>query len=229
MDGIIAPPWLLTGSGYIFLFRFPREFVLSEGFLSPDLAERYQGGFGSVMLVDYHTSGVGPYRELLFIPGQFLFGGTRRYSITKIFVSTIASVVNGQENWGIPKELADFQIQPTHNNADRIVISRDGQVFFDMTVRGFGPKLPIASRLAPLNLSIGQEFEGKMFTTRPYASGWVSLAQIIRKEVKPLYFPDIGRITPLLVLRASGFKMSFPTPQTRLLRQEQVLDHEGLR
>jgi hypothetical protein len=181
------------------------------------------------MLVDYHTSGVGPYRELLFIPGQFQFPGGKRYSITKIFVSTIASVVNGQENWGIPKELADFQIQPTHNNADRILVSRDGQPFFDLTVRGFGPKVPMMTRIIPLNLSLGQEYEGKSFYTQPHASGWVSLAQIIHKNVKSSYFPDFTAISPLVVLRATDFRMTFPVPQTAALKSEQGLEHEKLR
>jgi acetoacetate decarboxylase len=56
------------------------------------------------------TSGVGPYQELLFIPGLFHIDGRYTFSISKIYVSTEASVRSGIENWAIPKELADFKI-----------------------------------------------------------------------------------------------------------------------
>jgi acetoacetate decarboxylase len=57
------------------------------------------------------TSGVGPYKELLFIPGVFHINGRYTYSISKIYVSTEASVRSGIENWAIPKEVADFTIE----------------------------------------------------------------------------------------------------------------------
>src|SRR6187549_840298 len=124
MTEIKAPaPWTLTGDGYIFVYKFSQDFVRSQGLIPPFLQGAYRGGFGAVMLVDYHTSGVGAYRELLFIPGVFEVNGKNYYSITKIYVSTMASVVNGQENWGIPKEVADFDIQRLDDSSERITVS----------------------------------------------------------------------------------------------------------
>lgn len=57
------------------------------------------------------TSGVGPYRELLFIPGAFHINGRYTFSIPKIYVSTETSVNSGIKNWGIPKEVADFTVE----------------------------------------------------------------------------------------------------------------------
>lgn len=229
MDDIIAPPWQLTGNGYLLLFRFTQAFVLANGFVPSALWDRFQGGVGAVMLVEYHASGVGAFRELSFVPGVFNYAGTKRYTITKAFGSTISSVINGQENWGLPKEIADFQIQPTHNNADRIIVSRDGQPFTDITVRGFGPKLPVNTRLLPLNLNLGQEFGDKTYVTRPRGSGWVSLAQVIRADINERYFPDFRGCSLLVALRAADFKLTFPQPQTTPLQRVQILDRERQR
>ncbi|NOS55010.1 MAG: hypothetical protein HOP37_01990, partial [Cyclobacteriaceae bacterium] len=106
---IASAPWKLTGSGYILLYRFPKAFVAEHGFLVDFQKEKFVSGWGAVMLVDYKTSPVGPYRELLFIPGIFSFNKKKVFSISKIYVSTQNSVINGIENWGIPKELADFR------------------------------------------------------------------------------------------------------------------------
>ncbi len=100
-----------------------------------DQSDRFHGGVGFVMLVRYKTSNgephtalqfqeiesvgelipslrmVGPYDELIYVPGLF----SRRSpsdqqqpveyfpAITRIYVSTDESVYNGRKNWGIPK------------------------------------------------------------------------------------------------------------------------------
>ena len=103
-----------------------------------DLGARYHGGFGVVLVVRYESSdgastvllssttsqraatpavdadtlpslAVGPYDELMIIPGLFSRpgkdGGEPSYAlaITRIYVSTVASVANGRRLWGIPK------------------------------------------------------------------------------------------------------------------------------
>jgi len=56
------------------------------------LQGQFAGGLGTVMLVDYNTSNAGPYGELHFIPGKFKHQNKRLNSISKIYVSTLASV-----------------------------------------------------------------------------------------------------------------------------------------
>src|SRR5262245_61022490 len=105
---IVPPPWRLTGSGYILLYRwFPRDFVAVQGQVPPALAGSFKGGASAVMVVNYENSEVGPYRELLFIPGLF----ERGFSITRTYVSSQASVDSGRANWGIPKQLAEFDVR----------------------------------------------------------------------------------------------------------------------
>ena len=80
------PPWKLKGNGYIFLYHFPKSFVKKFGFLSDYQANKFNGDFvGTVMLVDYETSAVGPYHELLFVPGRLNYDKKKVFSISKIY------------------------------------------------------------------------------------------------------------------------------------------------
>lgn len=75
-------------------------------------------GLGMVMIISYSDSNVGPYDELLFaipcknpsINNELL----PSYRIPVIYVSTEASVRNGRKNWGIRKELANFNWKHTN-------------------------------------------------------------------------------------------------------------------
>ena len=109
LNQLIAPaPWQLTGNAYIMVYKFSKEFVEEQGFLEDWQKDAFEGYLGTVMLVNYETSGVGPYFELLFIPGMFDFEGKNYFSISKIYVSSDDSVYNGIKNWGIPKEQAEY-------------------------------------------------------------------------------------------------------------------------
>ena len=90
------PPWTLHGEGIILLYRFKKSWVKSKANLPAELQGQFKGGFGYVMLVDYSSSPVGSYHELLFIPGQF--GEKKFQSITRILVSSEASTDQGRKN-----------------------------------------------------------------------------------------------------------------------------------
>ncbi|KDE08364.1 hypothetical protein MVLG_01404 [Microbotryum lychnidis-dioicae p1A1 Lamole] len=126
------PPWDLTGSGYIFVIE-PQPFSptqavpLPSGSYDPfaqgtpfDQSSNFHGGVGAILVVRYTTSDVGPYDELMIIPGNFknkLKDGTTSFdlAITRIYVSTKESVYNGRQNWGIPKHHADFSFTPVQD------------------------------------------------------------------------------------------------------------------
>ncbi|KAJ3051503.1 hypothetical protein HK097_007467 [Rhizophlyctis rosea] len=131
-------PWSLKVSkAYVFFFWASdknRHEILPH-LVTEDDKKHFQGGLGSWMIIRYAESPVGPYDELLFSPGGFAPPNTllkpdpnsttaldeesplltdpnssylspRR--ITRIFVSSDASLQSGRENWGIRKELATF-------------------------------------------------------------------------------------------------------------------------
>ncbi|KAM0787840.1 hypothetical protein ACM66B_003893 [Microbotryomycetes sp. NB124-2] len=131
-------PWQLEGQAWVFFTHQPfstRPVALPEGAYSPfelgttfDLSDRFHGGTGAVMLVRYTHSPVGAYDELLYVPGYFSFTAqgeetVYRHVITRIYVSTAASVKNGRSNWGIPKHLANFQFGPIDGDKQSIRVT----------------------------------------------------------------------------------------------------------
>ncbi|EGG08628.1 uncharacterized protein MELLADRAFT_77340 [Melampsora larici-populina 98AG31] len=82
-----------------------REFVNTPG--------EFRGGTGTVQIIRYHSSPVGPYDELMIVPGKFNvpeeLGGGSMSQITCIYVSSLQSVFNGRTHWNVPKKLAHFE------------------------------------------------------------------------------------------------------------------------
>lgn len=206
---IALPPWQLTGSGYILLYRFTKAFVAEHGFLADFQKEKFVSGWGAVMLVDYQSSPVGPYHELLFIPGLFSFNKKKVFSISKIYVSTQSSVINGIENWGIPKELADFHWRKKQIS-DHIAISKDGVSFFEADFIKRRICFPISTTILPL--TIVQAHKNRLMLTKPRSSGMAYLAKLQNIKVNGEFFPDLTKVKPLLVLHVENFKMEFPVP-----------------
>ena len=80
MSQIAGAPWTLQGEGYMFFYKFTKEWVVKNGFLPEELGGKFYGFFGNMMLVNYQSSPVGPYRELLFMPGKFKIDNQKWYS-----------------------------------------------------------------------------------------------------------------------------------------------------
>lgn len=196
-------PWHLTGHGYVLLYKFPADFAAQHSPYGP-----YQGGFGAVMLVNYTASNVGPYYELLLIPGQVELPGKTGYSISHILVSTEASVHNGRANWGIPKYRANFDWH-SKGPGETIQVSQDHQPVFQATLRGVGPHFPVTGAILP---PIVQAWAGKTFITRLQASGKGQLARITDLSVEG-YFPPFSAFRPLLAIKIADFKLTFPIPE----------------
>lgn len=211
------PPWTLTGNGLILIAHFPQAFVREQGFLQPYQQAAYRGWVGTVMLVDYQTSGVGPYQELLFIPGLFRFGHTTSFSISKIYVSTEASVVNGRQNWGIPKELADFSFISNPDGSQRISVGCNGESFLTLRAKPWGPRFPVTTKLMPgfrvTQAPLQQTQPDGLLLTAPSASGSARLTSLTDLRVSPAFFPDLNRVRPLATLSVENFRMTFPHPK----------------
>lgn len=205
------PPWKLKGNGYIFLYHFPKLFVEKFGFLADYQADRYDGDFvGTVMLVDYATSAVGPYHELLFVPGRLNFDKKKIFSISKIYVSSQDSVENGIANWGIPKELADFKITKLSEKQEIIEVMIAGKTFFKVRLWKRSFKFSISTKFFPLKLA--QKLGNDLLITNSPAKGKASFAKLHNIEIDEAHFPPISQLKPLSVLAVSDFEMEFPKP-----------------
>lgn len=208
------PPWKLKGNGYIFIYHFPKSFVEKHGFLADYQASRFNGDFvGTIMLVDYETSEVGPYRELLFVPGRLKFDKKKIFSISKIYVSSQDSIDNGRKNWGIPKELADFNITKPNEQETIFDVSVSGKTFFKVRLKNGSFKFPITTKFFPLKLAQKQNTD--LYITNSPAKGSATFAKLVSAEVDSAFFPDISQLKPLSVLSVSNFEMIFPHPEIK--------------
>ena len=159
------------------------------------------------MLVNYESSDAGPYGELLFIPGKFRFGGKKLDTISKIYVSTEESVVNGRANWGIPKEKAGFSFE-TAESDEKITVSVGGKTAFACTVHTGRLSFPVSTKLLPFPLV--QKYDGKTYYTNFSGKGTGHFAAIKDIKVDPSLFPDVPRCRPVAVIRVDPFDITFP-------------------
>jgi hypothetical protein len=206
-------PWRLGGRGYISLLKAPKTLLDDTRFLPPSLhGKRSAKPYALMMFVDYDESPVGPYHELLFIPGSFGFeDGKRHLSISRIFVSSMDSVVNGQRNWGIPKDVAQFDVQYGDAGLDRVRVSKDGHTFAELDYRPGWLGMPFSTGLMPKSLrTLAQHHDEKTFIYAPEARGSIKLARLRSATVDAAVFPDIGQCRSLLTVKVTGFDMGFP-------------------
>ncbi|MEP0710969.1 hypothetical protein [Algoriphagus sp.] len=198
-------PWKLEGEGMIMIFKFSKSWVEKHGNLPEHLKGKFKGGLGYVMLVNYHSSPVGPYRELLFIPGKF--GPYSKQAITKIYVDAEVSTQNGHVNWGIPKETLPFSWEKKEGIELVQVKDGDKTVFSCEITTGIIP-FPISTSLLPIDLH--QLWDGVDFFTKPSGNGWGKRCKVKNLEIDPSYFPDFSNQKPLFAVKVDPFKIKFP-------------------
>lgn len=199
-------PWSLSGRGFIMMYRFPAEFVSNSCFLPDEWKEMKWSGLGYVMLVDYQVSPVGPYKELLIIPGKSRFDGNRLATISKIYVDSIDSMMNGRDNWGIPKELSDFTW--TTEDRSHIITVGGTDPWFEIVIETGSLPIPIDTRLIPIKLY--QEYNNQTYRTLPTGKGTGHFSLIKEIRVNSSFFPDIDELEPLVSFYVDPFTMNFP-------------------
>ena len=211
MNGAV-PPWKLRGAGLVAVF----------------------GARGVLMLVRYASSPVGPYDELLWAEVRGSPVGTRP-RVTRIVVSTEASVVWGRQNWGIPKELAAFQWSGAGlvsgpdgwggEGGQVRVTGAGGEMLAHLGFRAGGPRVPVWTgavpgawrTLAQPNLTPDPDAAGPRGTLLPtvlttvQARGQVQAARL--SVVQGAFHPALMDSRPLLTLAAPEFRMVFPVPR----------------
>jgi hypothetical protein len=195
----------------MFLYHFPKAWGDKKLFMPDEQRGTYEGGLGALMLVDYESSEAGPYRELLLIPGTFRWNDYHRHAISRIWVSSPASVVNGRANWGIPKQLAEFTTSKQPGRRETWDVKEDGNTFFSAQIRYGRVPLPMHTALVPFPLL--QWLGGKGFLTRFSGYGIGRLATLENLVVNSDVFPDISGRRPILGLEIEPFFITFPLPE----------------
>jgi hypothetical protein len=212
-------PWSLSGKGWIVALKLPAEHPAQTAFVPDELAGRGRSLASYLMYVDYAESGCGPYRELLFIPGAFPFPDSRRHlSISRILVSTWDSVVNGRNNWGIPKDRADFAVEPggADSREECVRVSSDGHEVCELRFARLrlAPPLPVHAGVVPTSLrTLAQRFRGRTYYYAPEARGWVRPGRLLSWRFNAGLFPDLTGAAVVATLRVESFRMTFPVAQ----------------
>jgi Acetoacetate decarboxylase (ADC) len=206
-------PWHLRGAGYVLIVRLAESVCDEELFVPPSLRGKRHGRTAFLMFVDYQSADCGPYRELLFAPASFEFADGRFPSITRIFVSTYDSVVNGRNNWGIPKDRADFTVEHG-TNTDRVTLGRDGRVFASLELASHGLTLPVTSALLPASMrTLKQHWQGHVFAITLKAKGTLRMAKLVKWSFEPAFFPELSGAQVIAGAYLPKFEMTFPLPE----------------
>jgi hypothetical protein len=109
----VESPWLnLPVSTYILPFISSPPLLdhayapleAASSFASAEASGEFCGGLGIIQIVRYHDSPVGPYDELLVVPGYFRVPGTKAWTgseksigrVTRIYVSQKNTCWNGE-------------------------------------------------------------------------------------------------------------------------------------
>ncbi|HTJ34874.1 MAG TPA: acetoacetate decarboxylase family protein [Dactylosporangium sp.] len=189
-----AEPWSLRGRMYVSVFLLPAADV-------PELPAELAGAVKVVRLgrravvgaawVDYRPGGDLSYRELL--AAVLVRAGWRpRVTITHIWVDSEASRDGGRALWGIPKDLATFELAEDRAEAAGLAAA-------DLRMRGPKIRLPIGFRVV-------QALAGAPKTTPVRATARCGLARVGWHVREPAFLA--GR-RPLLSLVADEFRMKF--------------------
>jgi len=211
---VVPAPWRLAGSGLILVSWPDHGDPDLHRFTAPPLRPLALFGLCLTMFVDYWRSEAGPYRELLFIPGRFRLGERKRWSITRIYVSTETSAAGGRANWGIPKELADFSVEGGPEERRTVTVSDSGRRAALLEFEPAGPEFPVSSRLLPsVLLSLAQVRSNRLYEFAPRARGRLRPARLLRAESDPELFPRPGMGRLLAAFTVPSFEMEFPRPR----------------
>ena len=108
---IAPPPWTLKATVFMFSFHVPSKQLLPSFACSPlehqsmlSRSSKFCGGLGSVQVIRYTDSPVGPYDEMLLVPGSFESDSTeggkvttkRNLRVSRIYVSQRLTCYNGR-------------------------------------------------------------------------------------------------------------------------------------
>lgn len=205
------PPWTLHGNGYLVITQSTTTDNLADAAIPEALVDSYVNDINIMMLVDYTESPVGPYGELLYMPGNFRFAdGRRHFSITKIFVDSPQSLADGRRNWGIPKELADFHFSDADGETYVEVGDGDG-VFAEMRFTPFGPYFPVNTFwIAPIFRTLGQVLDNTTFVFTLAGEGRARFVHFDPIFFDPARFPDMQTRKVIAAVRVENFTLTFP-------------------
>lgn len=203
----VAPaPWVLHGQGVIVVLRDTARVPAQRGVF---------GRFSLVMFVDYTGSDVGPYGELLYIPRverwPDVIGGT----VGEIWVTSRASALNGNANWGLTKSVADIRREPTTGGVERWTAQDEATRLADFAHRPRGLRFPVAK---PKNVAkLVQRRDGMSWVTPVSLLAWSRLTSVDSLWLNPELLVDTERHRPVAAVQITSGRLGFHEAKVRAI------------
>jgi acetoacetate decarboxylase len=193
-------PWDLRGHGYISLWLVHTHALptLPPGVKPVSLLGR---SLVTTAFVDYLPGGLLPYHEVLVAPLVRL-GARPGISITDIWVDSTTSLAGGRELWGIPKDLADFDLahEPTFHGTAKVGSTVVATAAGRRGTRGVRLPFPLAGTTL-------QALGDGLARTPLRAGGRIHLARTTWEVDGPLAW--LRPYRPFLTLAATDFTLRF--------------------
>ena len=195
-------PWRLTAHAYVGVFLVPRAHLPEPHSGETKPITTFGRGIVAAAWFVYEDPSPLTYNEVM---STLLVrkGWRPLVSITGIWVDSVASRDGGRAMWGIPKELAEFEVEP---HASYAAVFRGAEI---------GSLKLLKSRLlpfeVPLGFSCGQDRAGRLLITKVRGKGSFGLFQgrWMFASRGPLGYLN-GR-KPLLSLVARPLRITFGT------------------
>lgn len=196
------------GSGYISIYNFSEEFVKNDTFLDSKLKNMYVGGLGAVVYINYESSSVGPYKQLLFIPGKFESNGKSRYVISKAYVSTQAAADFCKEKLSCDAEVANFEQKSITDDIEHVSICNEKGNILSFEIEEWGLRFPVSTSL--VNFPIMQlDEDGTPMLFEYKGEGEARFSKRISIEIRPALFPDFAQFSSIAMVKIDKFSLSF--------------------
>ena len=211
MSKIIKPPWNLKGFGFITLYKFDNSFLVEKNLIPKFLKNKKTKGLGAIMLVNYENTPIGSYHELLFIPSKFSFPNRNLATISKIYVSTEESVNCGIKNWGIPKELANFNFTKIDKKRTKVEVTKDSIQIASFTFKETIIPIPVSTNI--MKFPLIQKKNDNLYITNFEGFGKGKMAIIEEQNINDKFFPNVSNQTPLITIKVDKFNIKFPKPE----------------
>lgn len=208
-----AAPWLLRGDAFLVLTASTTEQNLADASINPSLRGVYNNLFNALVLADYRESPVGPFRELLYIPGRFRFGvDEERLCISRSYASSEVARVNRREHWGVPSALAPITRTAPRSDREEFRVGDDG--FASFAFETFGPDLPLNGKVIPRAFRAFAQLEGdRTFLYTLAITGTMRAARFEPLGFDVTRFPDMSQREMVLAIKISDFLVEFPAAQ----------------
>jgi hypothetical protein len=207
-------PWLLRGDAFVVFTTSSTETNLSDAGIPHELRGIYHNLFNVMLVADCRESPVGPYRELLYVPGRFRFSfDDERLSVTRSYISTQAGAMNRRANWNVPSKLSEISIRSDHPDHAAFSVGRDGFAAFSFEL--FGPELPINGKVIPEAFRIfGQLRKDVTLLHSLSVTGTMRAARFTPHSFDTSMFPDMKKRELIAAIKISDFLLELPAAQS---------------